>query len=370
MGSFLTFRPISVDWCVNREGARETLNYQQLLQRTRQEHVLFSVLLELTYQCNLDCFYCYNQKGLTGKQLRLADYQQLLDDLAAMGALTIALSGGEPLAHPDFMAIGRYARDLGFVVRVKSNGHALTEERALKVQQEIDPFCIELSLHGANAKTHDKQTRVPGSFRRLMRNIEVMQELGLRLQFNATMTAWNEGEFEGMFNLADRFGILLMMDDKVTMRDNGDMEPVSIAPSISARRKLTEFRKKRSKRLLENGVARPESLWNSSQENGGGNHCGAGTTTLLVNPFGDVYPCVNWRRSIGNLHRERVTEIWSDSAPLEAVRQLQRQIFRQRRQLNPAFRNVSFCPGIAEQETSEPGSDYPHTTEALSMVLK
>ncbi len=56
------------------------------------------------------------------------EWIRFFEDLREMEVLNLTLSGGEPLAHPDFLRLGRRARDLGFVVRVKSNGHALGAE--------------------------------------------------------------------------------------------------------------------------------------------------------------------------------------------------------------------------------------------------
>src|SRR5688500_12029850 len=110
----------------NRGGV--AMKFDAMMGRTWNENRLFSVLIELTYRCNLDCFFCYNDLGLRGKPLSYDQYDTLLRDLASMDVLNVALSGGEPLAHPDFFRIGARARQLGFVVRVKSNGHALSGE--------------------------------------------------------------------------------------------------------------------------------------------------------------------------------------------------------------------------------------------------
>ncbi|HEX8155397.1 MAG TPA: radical SAM protein, partial [Thermoanaerobaculia bacterium] len=96
------------------------MSYDRILARSWSENRLMSVLLELTYRCNLDCFFCYNDLGLRGKPLAFAQYETLLRELAAMNVMTVVLSGGEPLAHPDFFRIGALARELGFVVRIKS----------------------------------------------------------------------------------------------------------------------------------------------------------------------------------------------------------------------------------------------------------
>ena len=167
------------------------MGFEQVLQKTWRDNLLFSVLVELTYRCNLDCFFCYNDLGLRGEPLRTDQYRAFFEDLRDLQVLNLTLSGGEPLAHPDFLKLGARARELGFVVRVKSNGHALRGEMARRIRDEVDPFLIEVSLHGATAATHDRQTRVPGSFDRLIANLREMTDLGLRVKLNITLTLWN-----------------------------------------------------------------------------------------------------------------------------------------------------------------------------------
>ena len=92
----------------------------EILHRIREQRLLHNVTLELTYRCNLDCFYCYNDRDKPGTPLSLAQYEVLLNDLARMQVLFLMLTGGEPMIHPHFFEIGSIARDLGFVVRGKN----------------------------------------------------------------------------------------------------------------------------------------------------------------------------------------------------------------------------------------------------------
>ena len=179
------------------------MSYSDTVKRTWNDNRLMSVLLELTYACNLDCTFCYNDLTLGGQRLSLAQYRELLDDLASLGVLNLSLSGGEPLAHPRFFEIASHARSLGFVIRLKTNGHALKETVARRIREEVDPFLVEVSIHGATAETHDRQTRVPGSFERLVANIRAMKSLGLRVKANSVLTRWNEHEVEALIALCD-----------------------------------------------------------------------------------------------------------------------------------------------------------------------
>lgn len=321
--------------------------FDQLIDRSWSSNQLFSVLLELTYRCNLDCFFCYNDLGLGGTPLSFQDYDRLLRDLAALNVLTVVLSGGEPLAHPHFFRIGALARELGFVVRIKSNGHALNASMAQRLRYEVDPYVVEVSLHGATAATHDRQTRVPGSFERLVANIPQMLAAGLRVKVNSTLTRWNEQECEAMYALTDALGVTLRFDLQVSPRDNGDRTPLEIAPSREGIERLMR---------LDDQRAGSRSSGPPVDENAppaAGKHCGAGSSGIAVDPFGNVYPCVQWRRPVANLHERSVRELWGEPSELDAIRQITTDA-RDVVARHPRGKLLNFCPGLAEMLTGSP----------------
>ena len=335
-----------------------------------RENLLFSVLVELTYRCNLDCFFCYNDLNLRGEPLSREQYFRFFDDLREMEVMHLSLSGGEPLAHPDFLALGARARELGFVVRVKSNGHALRGELARRVRDEVDPFLIEISLHGASAATHDRQTRVPGSFDRLLANLEELRSLGLRVKLNSTLTAWNEGEIEGMFAVADALGLPLQVDPEVTPKDDGSREPLQVAATREGVLRLFRLQFERGRAIAGDGP--------SGEVARGGDdgtlptpvhkHCGAGSSGIAVDPYGNVYPCVQWRRPVGNLHRQPIREIWHGSADLAEVRDTTVEIKERLRVLGPDSHLLNFCPGSAATQTGSPLAIYSAAAQRKELL--
>ncbi len=332
-------------------------SFADRVSRFWRDNQLFAVLIELTYRCNLDCVFCYNDLGRSGRALVLDDYRRLLDELAELGALHVALTGGEPLAHPDFFAIGAAARERGFVVRVKSNGHALRGRLARRLRDEVDPFLVEISLHGAQGSTHDRQTRVPGSFERLMANLVELCELGLRVQLNSTLTAWNETEIEPMHALADALGLPLHVDPEVTPRDDGDRSPLTIAPSAEGIARLVVLQTERAARAGGAAAGKAE-LPTPTGAAVARKHCGAGSSHLTIDPYGEVYPCVQWRVSVGNVHERLLREIWAGGTGLDAVRSAEGEVHDRIAALGPVGRSIGFCPGIAHQETGDPAALY------------
>ncbi|HEY0510696.1 MAG TPA: radical SAM protein [Thermoanaerobaculia bacterium] len=346
------------------------MSLARLMDTAWRRNLLVTVLVELTYRCNLDCFFCYNDVGLGGEPLRREQYFQLFAELRDLEVLHLTLSGGEPLAHPDFLLLGARARELGFAVRIKSNGHALRGELARRVRDEVDPFLIETSLHGATAATHDRQTRVPGSFERLLANLAELRALGLRVKLNSTLTAWNEGEIAGMFALADSLGLPLQVDPEVTPRDDGDRGPLAVAASREGVLRLFRLQAERG-RAAEGGSVQAIGV-RSADENvpaPAGKHCGAGSSGLAIDPYGNVYPCVQWRRPVGNLHRQGLREIWLGSGGLEEVRDLTVRARELMEAQGPRASLLNFCPGMAAVHSAgDPLRIYPSAVQRKELL--
>jgi len=369
------------------------MSFERLLLRTWSENRLFSVLVELTYRCNLDCFFCYNDLGLRGRPLSLTQYYAFFADLRDLEVLNLTLTGGEPLAHPEFLRLGARARELGFVVRIKSNGHALRGTMARRIREEIDPFLIEVSLHGATAAVHDRQTREAGSFDRLLANLGEMRSLGLRVKLNSTMTAWNEHETADMMALADELELPLQIDPEVTPRDDGDREPQSISPSRAGVRRLFELLAERAAAARAQSAAEDTAAMPAAPQDiaaprasgsapiqaarladdglapaGAAKHCGAGSSGIAIDPYGNVYPCVQWRRAVGNLHERSIRDIWASSAGLADVRALTVEAKKMVDGFGPAGHLLNFCPGNAAAFSGDALQVYPDALSRMAMA--
>lgn len=341
------------------------MSYADTVKRSWNENRLMSVLLELTYACNLDCTFCYNDVTLDGKPLSLVQYRELLDDLASLGVLHLTLSGGEPLAHPHFFDIAAHARSLGFVIRLKTNGHAVSQRVAQRIREEVDPFLIEVSIHGASADTHDRQTRVHGSFERLVANIRTMKAVGLRVKANSVLTRWNENEVEDLFALCDALGVACQIDPEVKPKDDGDQGPLMIEASSEGQaryRRTLEARAKRDPEVTEIPTA---AAARKATMAGTDKHCGAGSNTIGIDPYGAVLPCVQWRVAVGNLHEQRVTDIWASSGVLRDVRDTTRAARVKLEGFGDAGLASNFCPGAAHTYSGDPLAIYPPAEQRM-----
>jgi MoaA/NifB/PqqE/SkfB family radical SAM enzyme len=102
-------------------------------------------------------------------------------------------------------------------------------------------------------------------------------------------------------------------------------------------------------------------------------HCGAGSSGLAIDPYGNVYPCVQWRRPVGNLHERTLTEIWLDSRGLDEVRGLTVAAKGAVEASGPGGMLLNFCPGMAQSLTGDPLRIYDgaeQRRELLQEILR
>ena len=98
--------------------------------RSRRSHRLTSVNLELTNHCNLSCTICpvnttmRRAKGFMDPAL----FRRVIDENPQLD-FVLAFQWGEPLLHPNFFELVRYAADRGVRTMITSNGTHLSEEK-------------------------------------------------------------------------------------------------------------------------------------------------------------------------------------------------------------------------------------------------
>jgi hypothetical protein len=94
-------------------------------------------------------------------------------------------------------------------------------------------------------------------------------------------------------------------------------------------------------------------------------HCGAGSSGIAVDPYGNVYPCVQWRRAVANLHDVRIAEMWQSG--FDGIR---RETVEAAGVVaaHPHGRLLNFCPGLAEVLTGS-ATRVPKEMERVAEIV-
>lgn len=160
--------------------------------------------LIVTPQCNLKCFYCHNEGQPKGFGFmnpewvrRLARWAQESGDCPS----AIAISGGEPLLHPQLLEIVRVAASLSNQVTLVTNGTLLCSEKI----QELRGAGLSSIRLGIDILDDRKPRPSPGTLKEpfeFERMIDESMDAGLDVQINSVVTRMNESRFTELVDLA------------------------------------------------------------------------------------------------------------------------------------------------------------------------
>lgn len=142
------------------------------------------VQIEPVGQCNLRCRMCpiqFRPEGRPGQPRAYLDYDvycRLVDQFPDMEELQ--LQGlGEPLLHPRFFDMVRYAAQRGVRVSTNTNMTVMTDEGAEECARS-GLHTLHISLDGATAETY-QSIRLRSRFQRVLRNLRRVQDAKRRL---------------------------------------------------------------------------------------------------------------------------------------------------------------------------------------------
>ena len=122
------------------------------------------------------------------------------------------LTGGEPTLHPLFIPLLSGAGELGLRTYIGTNGVMLgREEFARAALPRIDE--LSLSLHGADASTHDAATGRKGSFQDILAAARLARKLSPAtiLMVNMVVTRMNIRQAEAVVSLCAELGVLQVL---------------------------------------------------------------------------------------------------------------------------------------------------------------
>ncbi len=107
---------ISVRWGKNKE---------ELFWREEGPELLD---ISITDYCERECEFCYRKANKHGSFMESALYEEILLQAEKAGVQQIALGGGNPNQHPDFVKFLELAREHHIVASYTTNGQGMTKE--------------------------------------------------------------------------------------------------------------------------------------------------------------------------------------------------------------------------------------------------
>lgn len=309
----------------------------------------FLIVWDFTHRCNLSCKHCYSNSGAVNEE-ELTTLQALavVEQLADSGVTALAFSGGEPLSRKDFFEVASHAVKCGLYVSVATNGTLLTKENVRRLKQTGVHY-VEISIDGATAKTHDNFRGVPGAFEKAVTglrncvaedlcaciattatksNLEEMpaivtlaEEIGAErfTYFNFIPTGRGKAHFDQDLSAEEREKLMRYLLNRMSTGCKTTI--LTTAPQLA--RVALQCQGPRGTGEVTMSMAHMQTARVSKKavplaDFIGG--CGAGRLYCSLSPQGDVHPCVFLPINVGNLKKEKFTDVWLNSPLLNALR--------------------------------------------------
>jgi len=304
-----------------------------------ENNQLHALILELTHRCPCRCKHCYVVHEPQKDGLSTEKVLDILDQAREEGVFHLTFTGGEVMLRKDIFTILEKARDDGHRSTLLTSGLTLDEDQADRLAA-IGIFSIEMSLLGATAAVNDDLMQVPGALEKIKHAASLLRERGLPVVLKSTIMRPNANELSAMADLARSLGCEFNASPSVVAQRNGGQDPLELALDTQELANLDPA-------LLNGGLIPGED---SGQ--GAVLTCKAGRTVAAISPEGDVYPCIMWPRSVGNIHDHRLKDIWHTNPDpfLLEIRGLKAENITACNECD-LLRYCKRCPGAAWQET-------------------
>jgi MoaA/NifB/PqqE/SkfB family radical SAM enzyme len=184
------------------------------------------VELQLGHLCNNRCVFCVSgQETALGRAAAL-DAAPLVAEVRrarAEGHDRITLLGGEPTLQPAFLEVVREAVASGFgEIVIFTNGVKTARDAFVdEILATGGRFTFRVSVQGATREAHERTTRKPGSWARILRSMEHLRARGQRIEVNLCVVRSNVASLPAFPELCARFGVSQLHLDLVRPRDAG-----------------------------------------------------------------------------------------------------------------------------------------------------
>ncbi len=152
-----------------------------------------------TPYCNFNCTYCHNYHIL-GRDAQLIEEMEVLDVLEKRRGLieAVVISGGEPTLQQNLEQFIRMIKDMGYLVKLDTNGTKPEVIKKLIGEKLIDYVAMDIK---APEGKYDAVTQVSCDMQAIRRSIFYLRNLGIAHEFRTTFAP--ELNKEDILELAD-----------------------------------------------------------------------------------------------------------------------------------------------------------------------
>lgn len=179
--------------------------------------IIPSINYHITKACNMRCKFCFatfNDLGIVKHNINMS--KKIISEVAKSGFTKITFAGGEPTLVKELPEIVKYAKDLGLITTIVTNGAKLSERDLLDrlaphldwIALSIDTLNDEINLKSGRAINRGKTILTKSYFIELINKLKLLK---IKVKINTVVSKYNVTEDMNSFILSskpDRWKIL------------------------------------------------------------------------------------------------------------------------------------------------------------------
>ncbi|MBU2885842.1 radical SAM protein [Gilvimarinus agarilyticus] len=234
----------------------------------------------VTYRCNAKCGFCDIWER-PSPYVTIEQVETNLRSLKKLGVKVIDFTGGEPLLHRDIDHFFAFAKKLGFITTLTTNG-LLYPKHAEGLKGKVD--MLHFSLDTAHKEKHDTMRGV-ACYDHVMESIKIAKSLGERPDILMTVFEDNIGEIEKLYT-----DVCLPNDLILILNPSFEYNEVETGSGLSNQslETLTRWGKKKNIYLNQAFIQLRRDGGNQTEKP----VCKAASTTLVISPENELLlPC-------------------------------------------------------------------------------
>lgn len=277
-----------------------------------------SVQVEITDNCNETCSHCYRScpslAEKSGVALSPERAKYVIGEIIRAGVFSFSLTGGEPLLYPksvkDAISEGKKA---GLTCGVNTNLQPLTNQMADFFSE--NNVRVLTSLASVEPEMHERIVGLKGSHARLVRNIEKLTNMGVRVSVNMVVRKDNFWQVYETGKFAHTLGVSRFSATKAA--PTVGIEYSTYSPSHEhLKSSLEDLLRLQAEYGMDVDILEsyPLCFFGNVERYAhfARRNCTAGIYNCSIGPNGDVRPCSHSAHAYGNIFCENLEAIWGN----------------------------------------------------------
>jgi len=139
--------------------------------------------------CNFQCGFCHNPELVDPNEIKKHSQiseKEFFDFLQQKEGLIegICITGGEPTIHPDLIDFIRKIKNMGFLIKLDTNGSNPEILQKLIDARLVDFIAMDIK---SSQENYEKTTRVKIDLNQIKKSIKIIKDSGIDYEFRTTV---------------------------------------------------------------------------------------------------------------------------------------------------------------------------------------